>query len=422
MTDLVRQSTTGIGDPGYRLRGAGQFTFPPLFSFFVEKRRPHKNLVLLGSTGSIGTQSLDVARDHPERFTVVGLSSRANWELLARQCEEFRPKVAVLMDPDAAEKLKSRLAGTGIAVRSGLEDLIGLASLPEADTVIVATVGSVGLRPTYEAIRAGKSIALANKEVLVMAGEIMKREARRSGSSIVPIDSEHSAIFQCLRAGRPEEVRRILITASGGPFRNWTPEELQQATLEDALKHPTWDMGAKVTIDSASLLNKGFEVIECHHLFDVSAEKIQVVIHPESVIHSMVEFHDGSIVGHLGKADMRIPIRYALSHPERLPSNAGSIDLVSLGRLTFEAPDLERFPCLRLAYESLERMGSAPVVLAAAGEAAVESFVKGEIAFPDVPRIIESALKKHSFVSNPELEDVFRIESWVRSHVSTLRT
>lgn len=388
----------------------------------MEKPHPKKNLVLLGSTGSIGTQSLDVVRDHPERFHVIGLSSRSNWELLARQCEEFHPRSAVLMDAEAAGKLEGCLAGTGTRVERGLDALIGLATLPEADTVIVATVGSIGLRPTFEAIRVGKDIALANKEVLVMAGEIMKREARKSGSVIIPIDSEHSAIFQCLRAGRPEEVRRILITASGGPFRNWTPERLEKATLADALKHPTWDMGAKVTIDSASLLNKGLEVIECHHLFDVPSEKIQVVIHPESVIHSMVEFHDGSIVGHLGKADMRIPIRYALSHPERLPNNGESIDLVALGKLTFRAPDLERFPCLRLAYESLKRMGSAPAVLAVAGEVAVESFVKGEIAFPDIPRVIESALKNHSFIPKPELEDIARVESWTRVYVKALRT
>jgi 1-deoxy-D-xylulose-5-phosphate reductoisomerase len=379
-----------------------------------------RKLVILGSTGSIGTQCLDVVRESPEQFQVVGLATNRSAGLLSQQIEEFHPKAAVVMDPRAHSMVRSRLGKDAPRLGIGLESLVELASHPEADTVVVATVGSVGLTPTLAAVEAGKRVALANKESLVMAGSILKREAAASGALLLPIDSEHSAIFQCLQAGRREEVVRIHITASGGPFRTRTLEQLRRITVADALRHPTWNMGKKITIDSATLLNKGLEIIEGHHFFDLPPEKINVVVHPQSIIHSIVEYCDGSLIAQLGYPDMRIPIRYALGYPERLPSKDSALDPAMMGDLTFEPPDLDRFPCLRLAYESCRRLGTAPTVLVVAGEVAVQAFLEERIAFLDIPRVIEQTLVEHGYDPEPDLARIQEAETWTRRRAEQL--
>jgi len=379
-----------------------------------------RNLVLLGSTGSIGTQCLDVVRAAPDEFRVVGLATNRSAGLLASQIEEFRPEAAVVMDPEARAVLRNRFAGSGPELGLGLDALIGIAAHPDADTVVIATVGSVGLAPTLAAVRAGKRVALANKESLVMAGSILKREAARSGAELLPIDSEHSAIFQCLQAGRREEVERIHITASGGPFRTLPIEELRMITVADALKHPTWNMGKKITIDSATLLNKGLEIIEGHHFFDMPPDRLRVVVHPQSIVHSIVEYCDGSLIAQLGHPDMRIPIRYALSYPRRLPAPGAALDPAAMGELTFEPPDMERFPCLRLAYESCERLGTAPTVLVVAGEVAVHAFLEERVGFLDIPRIIEGALEEHDYDPDPDLAGIEQTETWARRKAEEL--
>jgi len=379
-----------------------------------------RKLVILGSTGSIGTQCLDVVRESPQEFRVVGLATNRSAGLLAQQIEEFHPEAAVLMDPNAFALLRSRLGSAGPRLGLGGESLCELAAHPEADAVVVATVGSVGLAPTVAAVRAGKRVALANKEALVMAGSILKREAAASGALLLPIDSEHSAIFQCLQAGQREEVVRIHLTASGGPFRTCPIEELGRITVADALRHPTWKMGEKITIDSATMLNKGLEIIEGHHFFDLPPERINVVVHPQSIVHSMVEFRDGSVMAQLGLPDMRIPIRYALSYPRRLPSNSTPLDLTSMGDLTFEPADPERFPCLRLAYESCRRLGTAPTVLVVAGEVAVQAFLEERIGLLDIPRIIEQALATHPYHSDPDLSRIGEVETWTRKRAEEL--
>jgi len=379
-----------------------------------------KNLVLLGSTGSIGTQCLDVVRNAPDEFRVVGLATNRSAGLLAEPVEEVGPRAAVVLDPDAHAMLRSRLQGSEVDLGLGLDALTALAGHPEADTVVVATVGSVGLAPTLAAVRAGKRVALANKESLVMAGSILRREADASGAELLPIDSEHSAIFQCLQAGRREEVERIHITASGGPFRTCSAHELGKITPADALRHPTWNMGKKITIDSATLLNKGLEIIEGHYFFDMPPERLRVVVHPQSIIHSIVEFRDGSLIAQLGHPDMRIPIRYALSYPRRLPAPGAALDPAQMGELTFEPPDLERFPCLRLAYETCERLGTAPTVLVVAGEVAVHAFLEERIGFLDIPRIIEQALEEHGFDPDPDLARIEQTETWTRRRAEEL--
>lgn len=373
-----------------------------------------RNLVILGSTGSIGTQCLDVVRESPDEFRVVGLATNRSAGLLAEQIEEFRPAGAAVMDPRALSLLRSRFGTSGPAFGFGIDGLTELAAHPEADTVVVATVGSVGLAPTLAGVRAGKRVALANKESLVMAGSILKREASASGALLLPIDSEHSAIFQCLQAGRREEVARIHITASGGPFRTYSIDQLLNATAGDALRHPTWKMGRKITIDSATMLNKGLEVIEGHHFFDLPPERIRVLVHPQSIVHSMVEFRDGSIIAQMGLPDMRIPIRYALSYPRRLSARTEPLDLARIRDLTFEPPDLKRFPCLRLAYASCDRLGTAPTVLVVAGEVAVQAFLEERIGFLDIPRIIEESLESHPFDPDPDLVRIREIETWTR--------
>jgi 1-deoxy-D-xylulose-5-phosphate reductoisomerase len=374
-----------------------------------------KRLLLLGSTGSIGTQTLDVVRAFPDRFRVVGLAAGGNTDLLGRQVAEFRPRLVYSrapLDPDLARRYRFE--------RVGLEEM---AAYPEADLVLVATAGRAGFRPTLAALRAGHRVGLANKEILVMAGEIMAREAAAAGTEILPVDSEHNALWQCLRgedgpagsatAAGPS-VKRLLLTCSGGALRDLPPEEMGRVTPEQALAHPNWMMGRKITIDSATLMNKGLEVIEAHWLFSLPYEKIGVVIHRESVVHSLVEFVDGSLKAQLGPPDMRIPIQYALTYPERLPNEAVSpFDLAEIGRLTFGAPDEARFPCLRLAREAGERGDTYPAVLAAADEVAVDMFLRGLIGFTDIARHIDEALAAHTPVANPTLDDIAAADAWV---------
>jgi len=372
-----------------------------------------KSIVILGSTGSIGTQCLDVISQWPERFRVLGLSTNSNLERLREQAEKHTPEHVAVMDPAAARSAPS-LCAKGVKVHQGMAGLLSLATLPAADTIVVATVGAVGLRPTLAAIQQGKNIALANKEVLVMAGELMMREVQRQGVNLLPIDSEHSAIMQCLVGGQKNEIRRIIITASGGPFRRKNLEAIGATTVAEALNHPTWNMGPKITIDSATLMNKGLEVIECYHLFGVPLEQIEVVVHPQSIIHSMVEFVDGSIIAQLASTDMRVPIQYALSFPERLAGQSEFLDLAKIAQLSFEAPDLERFPCLGLAYEAVRRGGTAPAVLSMANEVAVEAFLKEKIGFMDIPAEIERALDKHTPIQDPDLDTLLEVETETR--------
>jgi len=329
-----------------------------------------KNIVILGSTGSIGQSALSVVTRHPEEFSVVALTGHSNRELLASQVEQFRPKVVATSDPETAEAIRRQ----GIAsVLEGTEGLKEAASLPEADFVLSAIVGAAGLDPTLEAVRAGKTIGLANKETLVVAGVVVMEEASRSGSKILPVDSEHSAVFQCLEGRAGNAFKKIILTASGGPFRGSSPEELQGITPEQALKHPSWSMGRKITIDSATLMNKGLEVIEAHHLFGVGPGQIGVVVHPQSIVHSMVEYADGSLIAQMSVPDMRGAIAYAMTWPGRMEDVIAPLDLASVGSLTFNEPDMGSFPCLAYAYEALEHGGTMPAVLNAANEVAVEA-------------------------------------------------
>ena len=372
-----------------------------------------KNIVILGSTGSIGRQSLDVIEACGAH--AMALTANRDTERMEAQCRRFRPELAVMMDPAAAEELRVRLSDTNVRVAAGMEGLIEAASLPRADTVITAVVGIVGLRPTLAAIRAGKRIGLANKETLVCAGELVMDEADAWHSQIVPVDSEHSAIFQCLQGCRDrEEVKRLILTASGGPFWGKKREELEKVTLADALKHPNWSMGAKITVDSASLMNKGLEIIEAMRLYRLPPEKIAVVVHRESIVHSMVEYCDNAVIAQLGVPDMRVPIEYALTWPERGPAVAEPLDLVKCGKLTFAQPDMEAFPCLGLAMGAARTGGTATAILNGANEAAVARFLAGEIGFLDIPRLVERALERVPVTPNPTLDDIFAADQAAR--------
>lgn len=352
-----------------------------------------ENIVILGSTGSIGTQTLDIIREYPDRFKAVGLVARKNWELLARQAREFMPAVVAIADTTLLPLLKDALSDLPIEVWGGDDAIADVAAMPGADTVVTAMVGYSGLQPTIRAIEAGRRIALANKETLVVAGSLITDLISRSDSHIVPVDSEHSAIFQCLVGENRSSMRKIILTASGGPFRTLTVEELQNVTVADALHHPNWKMGAKVTIDSASMMNKGFEMIEACWLFGCRPEDIEIVVHPQSVVHSMVEFHDGSIKAQLGIPDMRLPIRYALGYPERLATNSKGLSVSDYAQLTFESPDMNKFPLLRMAFEAIEEGGTMPCILNAANEIAVSSLLDGSIRFVDMPRVVEKTMQ-----------------------------
>lgn len=352
-----------------------------------------KQLALLGSTGSIGTNVLNVVRQFPDRFRIIGLAAGSNVELLGRQVREFAPECVSIGDPALAAPLSDLLPPSYRSrILCGVDGNCAVATLAEADMVVSAVVGSAGLLPTLAAIRAGKDVGLANKETLVMAGRLVMEEVQRHQVRLLPIDSEHSAIFQALEAGRSEDVAKLILTASGGPFRAWEPEQLRYATPDQALAHPNWSMGRKISIDSATLMNKGLEVIEARWLFDVVPDQIEVVVHPQSIIHSLVEFRDGSVVAQLGIPDMRIPIAYALSYPQRLPLNLPRLALSQCRDLSFEPPDTDRFPALRLAFEALRSGGGKPAVLNAANEVAVAAFLRGRIGFTRIAEVVEQAL------------------------------
>ena len=368
-----------------------------------------KNIAVLGSTGSIGTQTLDVARNN-EDIRIVALSAGSNIELLEQQAREFSPEVVSVAEKKDAEKLRKKLEGTGVKVLWGMDGLIEAAQHPSADTVVTAVVGMMGLRPTVAAINAGKDIALANKETLVTAGHIIMPLAKEKNVRILPVDSEHSAILQCLTGEDQREVSRIIITASGGPFRGRTREQMKDVRLEDALKHPNWSMGRKITIDSATMVNKGLEVIEAKWLFGLDAEDIKVIVQPQSVIHSMVEFVDGGIMAQLGTPDMRLPIQYAIYYPHRRPLPGERLDFGVLKQITFEEPDFENFRGLALAFEALKTGGSMTTVYNAANELAVSRFLNREIGFLDITAMIEDSMKAHKVIENPDIEQILRTE------------
>ena len=380
-----------------------------------------QNITVLGSTGSIGKSTLDVVARHPDRYRIIALTANQQDELLLEQCRQFLPHFAVLLDEAAAERLRKRIAAAGLDVEvlCGEEALVRVATLVEVDAVMAAIVGAAGMRPTLAAAEAGKKVLLANKETLVLAGHLFMDAVRRSGAVLLPIDSEHNAIFQSLPhdySGDMQQsgVSKILLTASGGPFRNTPLSELQNVTPDQACAHPNWSMGRKISVDSASMMNKGLEVIEAHWLFNAAADDIQVVVHPQSVIHSMVQYVDGSVLAQLGNPDMRTPIAYALAWPERIDSGVAPLDLFAIAKLDFVAPDLERFPCLALAYKALRSGGTVPALLNAANETAVDAFLKHQIAFLDIPRLIESVMADVPRTEVHQLQDVLDADAAAR--------
>ena len=377
-----------------------------------------KKVVILGSTGSIGTQTLDVIK-HNQDVEVVGLTANSRIDLLEEQIKQFNPKIVCVMRKDKAKELKHRLDSQNIQVEvvCGEEGLSTVATMEESEMVVTAVVGMIGLIPTIKAIEAGKTIALANKETLVTAGELVMNLAKEKGVSILPVDSEHSAIFQSLQGNAHQSIDKLVLTASGGPFRTYTKDALTKVTVEQALRHPNWVMGNKITIDSATLMNKGLEVIEAKHLFDVSPSQIDVVIHKESIIHSMVAYQDGSTIAQLGMPDMRHPIAYALYYPERREADyIKKLDLVAIGTLSFEAPRKDAFPCLQLAYDALEVGGTMSAVLNAANEEVVASFLNKQISFMQIPEIIHTVMNKHICISRPSLEQILECDRWAREY------
>jgi 1-deoxy-D-xylulose-5-phosphate reductoisomerase len=373
-----------------------------------------KTIAILGSTGSIGVNSLEIISRFPEEFQVVALAGGKNYRKMEEQVRLFRPDVASVMDPEAARRLRQSLSSVPTKILWGNDGLNAVATHPQSQMVVSALVGSVGLLPTLAAIRAGKSIALANKEALVMAGEVIMKEIRETRVNLLPIDSEHSAIFQVLAGHRKDEIKRIILTASGGPFLDTPPEELKRVTPREALNHPQWRMGKKVTVDSASLMNKGLEVIEAHWLFGVPGSRIEVHIHPQSIVHSMVEYIDGSVIAQMALPDMRGPIAYALSYPQRLDLRLPSLNLFEAGPLSFQPVDRERFPALALAYQALETGGTMPAVLNAANEVAVEAFLEGRLEFLKIPAVIQKTIKNHQPLRLNSVEDVLQAHSWAR--------
>ncbi|TYA14319.1 1-deoxy-D-xylulose-5-phosphate reductoisomerase [Paenibacillus faecis] len=372
-----------------------------------------KKITVIGSTGSIGTQTLDVVRQHQDQFEVEGLAAGSNAELFVEQVRAFRPKKASVANREIADKVRSSIPSE-VQLFHGEEGLVEVAAGTDADTVVTAIVGSAGLRPTLAAISEGKHIALANKETLVTAGHLVTDLARKKGVSLLPVDSEHSAIFQCLNGERAEDAERITLTASGGSFRDLNRDQLRHVTVEDALKHPNWSMGAKVTIDSATMVNKGLEVIEARWLFGMDFERIGVLLHPESIVHSFVEYRDGSVIAQLGTPDMRVPIQYALTYPDRWISEAKRLSLAEVGKLHFREMDFERYPCLRLAYECGKIGGTATSVYNAANEVAVARFLNREIPFLQIEHIIETVLSRHEVQAEPGLEAIKEADRWAR--------
>ncbi|MGL4796899.1 MAG: 1-deoxy-D-xylulose-5-phosphate reductoisomerase [Paraclostridium sp.] len=377
-----------------------------------------KKISILGSTGSIGTQTLDVVRANRDKFEVVAISANSSINLLLEQIKEFKPKYVAVYNENSTKALKEMIpSDIKIEVLSGMEGLVAISSLDEIDVLLTAIVGMIGLVPTLEAIKKGKTIALANKETLVTAGQLVMDEAKKRNVKILPVDSEHSAIFQCLNGESHKEVESIILTASGGPFRGKIKNELLNVTKNEALKHPNWSMGRKISIDSSTLMNKGLEVIEAKWLFDVNTDKIDVVVHPQSIIHSMVQFVDSSIIAQMGCPDMKLPIQYALTYPDRILNDFERLDFSKLSSLTFEKPDLETFPCLKLAYESLDMGGTYSAVLNAANEVLVNEFLEDKIGFYDIPYYIEKTLDAHKSIVKPSLEEILHIDKWSREFV-----
>ncbi|NLB89404.1 MAG: 1-deoxy-D-xylulose-5-phosphate reductoisomerase [Syntrophomonadaceae bacterium] len=383
----------------------------------MKKTNKHK-LVILGSTGSIGTQALEIVDNYPHTYQVVGLAAKDEVELVSQQIKKYKPEMVSISSESAYLKLKEEF-GDKVHITLGLDGLCEVAALDSADTVLVALSGAVGILPTLSAIKAKKRIALANKETLVAAGDIVMEEVRKNQVELIPVDSEHSAVFQCL-LGEEKYLENIWLTASGGPFRNFTIEELAQVTVDMALKHPNWNMGPKITIDSATLMNKGLEVIEAHHLFAIPYDNIKVVIQPESIIHSMVEFNDGSILAHLGTPNMKIPIQYALTYPGRMDTMVEKLDFYKLNAIHFSKPDEKRFPALRLAYEAGKLGATMPAVMNAANEVAVNYFLKGKLKFTDIPHIVELVMQEHNVIKNVDLSTLLEIDNWARKRCDEL--
>ena len=377
-----------------------------------------KNLVILGSTGSIGKNTLEVIERFPNEFKVLGFSAHSSIELLETQIQKHRPKFVTVTDEKSYHALKVKITGTKILF--GVEGLREMVSQPEIDTVVNGLVGSVGLLPSLTALENGKTLALANKEVLVMAGELVTQKAQEKKARILPIDSEHSGIFQCLFSGKKEEVKNLFLTASGGPFLNWDKEDFDKIKVSDALAHPTWKMGKKITIDSATLMNKTLEIIEAHWLFNMQPEKIKVMIHPQSIVHSLVEFLDGSIIAQMGPTDMKLPIQYALFYPERKMATVNGFNLTNLQSLTFQKPDIEKFPAVRLGYEALRLKGTAPAVLNAANEVAVNQFLEEKIPFNKICPLVQEVLSSHKVISTPNLDDILKADRWAREKTLNL--
>ena len=378
----------------------------------------HKNLVILGSTGSVGTQALDVVRRMPDAFRVVALSGHSRWDVLARQVEEFRPEAAAVSDEEGADRLAKALDGRGVTLLRGTEGLCRLASWDGADVVLSAISGAAGLRPAVAALESGKTLALANKEAVVMCGPRLVRLAAETGAVILPVDSEHSAIFQLLRMLDRRQVQRVTLTASGGPFYGMSAEELGRVTPAEALRHPTWRMGRKITVDSATLMNKALEIVEARWLFGLAPEQIGVLIHPQSVIHCLVELVDGSVFAHMGAPDMRLPIQYALSYPERLPAAAVRLDLARMSKLELCEPDCQAFPALSLGYRVAAAGGTSGAVLSAANEEAVRAFLDGRIRFTDIARLVEMVLDRHKLEAEPTFEAAMAADLWAREEAN----
>jgi 1-deoxy-D-xylulose-5-phosphate reductoisomerase len=378
-----------------------------------------KKISILGATGSIGTQTLDILREHPSEFKLVAISIGKNLELARKMIREFQPALVSVQEHDDCNTLKAEFPNTKFTF--GEEGLIEVAVYPSADILVNAVIGSVGLNPTLQAIESGKTIAIANKETLVTAGHLVMESAKRNNVALLPVDSEHSAIFQCLQGEKEKNIERLILTASGGSFRDRTRKELEGVTVREALNHPNWSMGAKITIDSATMMNKGLEVIEAHWLYDIPYEKIDVLLHKESIIHSMVEFHDSSIMAQLGTPDMRVPIQYALSYPDRLPlASSQRLNLAQIGKLHFQEMDTNRFRCMQFAYEAGKKGGTLPTVLNAANEVAVAAFLNEKITFLQIEDIIEKALSKHDVIQNPDLSIIQEVDKEARQYVQTL--
>lgn len=374
-----------------------------------------KNISILGSTGSIGEQTLDVIRKNKDKFKVSSLAVNSNIDLLIKQIEEFKPKKVCVYDEDKYKLLKEKV--NNIEIFGGMEGLLKLVKDEDVDIVITAVVGMIGLLPTLKAIEYKKTIGLANKETLVTAGELVMKKAKENEVSIIPVDSEHSAIFQCLNGERNKNINKIILTASGGPFRGKKKEELLNITKKEALNHPNWSMGNKISIDSSTLMNKGLEVIEAKWLFDIDVEDIEVIVHPQSIVHSMVEFKDKSIIAQMGNPDMRVPIQYALTYPNRIENDFERLDFLKFNNLTFEKPDLNTFPCLNLAYEALKKGGTYACVLNAANEELVKLFLEDKIKFYDIPTLIEKTIKNHNSIKSPELKDILNADLWARDFI-----